>query len=105
MLKFQPPMSNDEVCRMATDKQTHKYTHKHTYRVKTEETFFAFKFFYFLFSFKKVVSNNKPINKGTNLKMTENNQGTSLSNNFIRCNMIICGDLHCTSQKSLSDHL
>ena len=28
MLKFQPPMSNDEVCRTATDKQTHKYTQK-----------------------------------------------------------------------------
>ena len=27
MLKFQPSMLNDEVCRMATDKQTHKYTH------------------------------------------------------------------------------
>ena len=31
MLKFQPPMLNDEVCRMATDKQTHKYIHKKTY--------------------------------------------------------------------------
>ena len=26
MLKFQPPMSNNEVCRMATDKQTYKHT-------------------------------------------------------------------------------
>ena len=61
MLKFQPPMLNDEVCRMATDKQTHKYIHtqkKLTYRVKTEETFFAFKSFYFSFSFKKAVSKN-----------------------------------------------
>ena len=24
MLKFQPPMLNDEVCRVPTDKQTHK---------------------------------------------------------------------------------
>ena len=29
MLKFQPPMLNDEVCRMATDKQTHKHTIRH----------------------------------------------------------------------------
>ena len=45
MSKFQPPMLKDDVCRTATDKQTHKHTHthtykKHTYRVKTEETFF-----------------------------------------------------------------
>ena len=43
MLKFQPAMLKDEVCRMATDKQTHKYTHKHTYTVKTEESFFKTK--------------------------------------------------------------
>ena len=40
MLKFQPPMLNDEVCRAMTDKQTHK----HTYRVKLRKAFFAFKF-------------------------------------------------------------
>ena len=27
MLKFQTPMSNDEVCRAMTDKQTHKQTY------------------------------------------------------------------------------
>ena len=40
MLKFQPPMLNDE----AHSKQTHTHIHqknkKHTYRVKTEETFY-----------------------------------------------------------------
>ena len=49
MLKFQTPMSNDEVCRAMTDKQTHKQT----YWVKTEETFFQppfFSIFYFHFS-------------------------------------------------------
>ena len=41
MSKFQPPMLNDDACRVSTDKQTHKHTHKiHTYWVKTEETFF-----------------------------------------------------------------
>ena len=67
MSKFQPPMLNDEVCRMATDKQTHKYIHKkHTYRVKTEETFFTAKCFIFFFPFcnslevkKKTVSNRQ----------------------------------------------
>ena len=46
MLKFQTPMSNDEVCRAMADKQnkqtnkhTHTHTQKHTYWVKTEETF------------------------------------------------------------------
>ena len=69
MSKFQPPMLNDEVCRMATDKQTHKYIHKkHTYRVKTEETFFTANFFIFNFSFsislkvKKTVSKKTPMN-------------------------------------------
>ena len=65
MSKFQPPMLNDDVCRVVTDKQTHKYIHKHTYRVKTEETFFTAKFFIFYFSFpiclkvKKTVSNKQ----------------------------------------------
>ena len=65
MSKFQPPMLNDDVCRAATDKQTHKHTHKHTYRVKTEETFFYGQIFYFLFFFlylfesKKTVSNKE----------------------------------------------
>ena len=50
-------MLNDDVYRAATDKQTHKHIHKkQTYRVKTEETLFAFNFF-LLFSFKKAVSN------------------------------------------------
>ena len=53
MSKFQPPMLNDDACRVSTDKQTHKHTHththKHTYRVKTEETFFYGQIFYFLF--------------------------------------------------------
>ena len=54
MLKFHPPMSNDEVCRTATDKQTHTHTKKtHTYRVKTEETFFAFKSCFFHFRLKR----------------------------------------------------
>ena len=36
MLKFKPPMLNDEVCRVATHKQTPKHTHKkHTYGVKS----------------------------------------------------------------------
>ena len=47
--KFQAPILNGDVCRAATDKQTHKHTHKHTYRVKTEETFFHGHIFYFLF--------------------------------------------------------
>ena len=48
MLKFQPPMLNDEVCRMATDKQTHKYTNTQTYiQSKTEQTFFVFNFILF----------------------------------------------------------
>ena len=42
---FQPPMLNDEVCRMQTK--------KHTYRAKIEETFFLPLIF-----FKKAVSNN-----------------------------------------------
>ena len=57
MLKFQTPMSNDDVCRAMTDKQTHKHTNKHTYRVKTEETFFYLQVLFFQFSFKKAVSN------------------------------------------------
>ena len=31
MLKFQPPMLNNEVCRSTTDKHTNKHTHTHTY--------------------------------------------------------------------------
>ena len=65
MLKFQPPMLNDEVCRVATDKQTHKYTIKNAYRVKTEVTFFYLQIFIFYFHFsdtfeskKKLFSNN-----------------------------------------------
>ena len=49
MFKFQPPMLNDEGCRVATDKQTHKHTHtQKLYRVKTEVGFL---------SVKKVLSN------------------------------------------------
>ena len=56
MSKFQPPMLNDDACRVSTDKQTHKHTHthtykKHTYWVKTEETFFYRQVFYILFFF------------------------------------------------------
>ena len=41
MLKFQPHMLNNEVCRPTTDKHTNTQTNKkHTYWVKTEETFF-----------------------------------------------------------------
>ena len=69
MSKFQPPMLNDDVCRAATDKQTHKHTHKHTYRVKTEETFFTAKFFIVYFSFsislKVKKKNSKRDNKHT----------------------------------------
>ena len=49
MSKFQAPMLKGDICRAATDKQTHKHTHKHTYTVKTEETFFYGQIFYFLF--------------------------------------------------------
>ena len=71
MLKFQTPMSNDEVCRAMTDKhtntQTHKHTNKkHTYWVKTEETFFlppSFLFSIFIslivWTLKKAVSKKK----------------------------------------------
>ena len=45
--KFQPPMPNDEVCKMATDKQTHKYTHKNIHTL-----------LYCLFSFRMLVSKN-----------------------------------------------
>ena len=69
MLKFQTPMSNDEVCRVMTDKQTHKHTKRHTYRIKTEETFLTFKFFNFKFLFKKAVSKNPPVY--SNLKVHE----------------------------------
>ena len=64
MSKFQPSMLNDEVCRMATDKQTHKYIHKkHTYRVKTEETFFMAKFFIFYLSFCNSLKVKKTVSK------------------------------------------
>ena len=66
MLKFQPPMLNDVLCRAMTDKQTHKQTHKkHTYKLKTEETFFYLQVFYFIFSFEKVVSKNAVYNNFT----------------------------------------
>ena len=59
MSKFQPPMLNDDICRVATDKQTHKHTHKHTYRVKTEETFFYGQILYFLFFFLYLFESKK----------------------------------------------
>ena len=31
MSKFQPPKLHDDICRAATDKQTHKQTYIHTY--------------------------------------------------------------------------
>ena len=63
MSKFQPPMLNDDVCRAATDKQTHKHTYKHTYWVKTEDTFFTAKFFIFYFSFSNSLKVKKTVSK------------------------------------------
>ena len=62
MLKFQTPMSNDEVCRAMTD----KHTNKKTYILSKNwgNLFFTAKFFIFYFYFsnslnvKKAVSNN-----------------------------------------------
>ena len=36
MSKFQPPMLNDDACRVSTDKQTHKHTHTHTYKKQAQ---------------------------------------------------------------------
>ena len=55
MSKFQPPMLKDDVCRTATDKQTHKHTHiQKTYiQSKNRGNLFLrqfFKIFYSSFS-------------------------------------------------------
>ena len=56
MSKFQPPILNDDVCRAAIDKQTHKQTYN-TKNIHTEEKHRkpflppVYQFFIFYFSF------------------------------------------------------
>ena len=57
MLKFQTPMSNDEVCRAMTGKHTNKHT-------KTYKVFI----FYFSFSTKKMKINNSINNSPSAIK-------------------------------------
>ena len=75
MSKFQPPMLNGDVCRAATDKQTHKHTDAHTKTYvlskKQRKPFFYRQVLFFIFyvSFcnslteRKTVSNSLLIQK------------------------------------------
>ena len=66
MSKFQPATSNDDVCRVPTDKQTHIYTHTQTYILSKNWGnlfFLTDTFFNFYLSFSISIKVKKTVSK------------------------------------------